>query len=107
VRAKPSLSAARINSLALAGMGNGKLHVVGKLSAAFGEFLGNHVKDVLKLALGLLWRGPNGMTTREGRNVRYITAVVIAAANDLIVEQRLHYKNTTSNGLWIKAKSTT
>ena len=32
-------------------MGDGELHVVGKLPAAFSELLGNHVKDVPKLAL--------------------------------------------------------
>jgi len=104
VRTKPSLSAARINSFALAAMDNSELDVVGELSATVGEFLGNHVKNVLKLALRLLWRGPNRMAALDGWNVRDITAVVIAAANDLIVEQRLHSRNTSANGLSIKAK---
>jgi hypothetical protein len=87
-------------------MGHGELDVVGKLSAALGEFLGNHVKDVLKLALRLLWRGPDRMAAFNGRNIGDIAAVVIATANDLIIKQRLHSQKINSNGCGIKGKPT-
>jgi hypothetical protein len=80
----------RINSLALAGMGDRELHVLRKRSAALGKFLDNHLKDVLKLLLRLLWRCSEGMTTFNGGNVGNIAPVVIAPANNLVVEERLH-----------------
>jgi hypothetical protein len=53
VRTQPSFSAARTNSFALAGTGDGEFDVAGELLAAFSEPLGNHVKDVLEFALRL------------------------------------------------------
>jgi hypothetical protein len=44
------------------------------------------------------------MATVDGGNVRHITAVVVTAANNLIIEQRLHPKNTIPKGPRIKGK---
>ena len=87
---KPLRSAARINSFALAGMGDGELHVVGKRLVFSGKFFGDHVEHVVEFVLRFFRRAPDGVAAFNRGNVGDVTAVVIAPANDLIIEQRLH-----------------
>lgn len=71
-------------------MGNGELHVIGQGLVLFHKFLGNHIEHVMKLVLCFFRRASNRVTAFNRRNIGDVTAVVIAPANDLIIEQRLH-----------------
>ena len=74
-------------------MGNGELHVLGKRFAAFGAFLGNHVENIVEFALCLLRCATNRMAAVNGGNIRDIAPVVVAAAYDMIIEERFHDDN--------------
>ena len=84
-------------------MGDGELHVVGKRLVFSGKLLGDHVEHVVKFVLRLLRRAPNGVAAFNRGNVCDVTAVVIAPANDLIIEQRLHGMKLTFPGRAVKA----
>lgn len=84
-------------------MGDGELHVVGKRLIFSGKFLRDHVEHVVKLVMRLLRRAPDGVAAFNRWNVGDVTAVVIAPANDLIIEQRLHTMKLTFPGRAVKA----
>jgi hypothetical protein len=74
-------------------MSDGELHVFGKRFAAFGAFLGNHVENIVEFALRLLRGAANRMASANGGNIGNVAPVVVAAANDMIIEERFHSDN--------------
>ena len=76
-------SAARINSFALAGLGDGELHVVGKWLVFPGKFPGNHAEHVVKFMLRFFGRAANRMAAFDGGNIGNEAAIVITPVNEL------------------------
>jgi len=92
--ANPSFSAARMNSLALGGMVGEQLDIFRHGLSALVVFLHDHVEHALQFRLRLLWSPAEGMATFQGGNVGHETAVVVPAADHLVIEQRFHTLTT-------------
>lgn len=71
-----------------------QLNVVRQGFSALGELVGDHLEDVMQLLLSFFWCVADGMAPVDRRDIRDIAAVIVAATNDMVVEERFHLHGT-------------
>ena len=81
-------------------MSHDKPNVVRQRTAARSKFLGNHIEDVMEFLLRFLGRGSDGVAPFKRRNVSDVAAVIIAAADDLVIEESFHRSIIKLSGFW-------